>query len=267
MMGHKKMSYTQSILLPGKRRNGWWLYRVLLDSGLALCGVLLVTSLIALFQLYPRISTISLSYLLVVLALAVLRGRTAAILASVLAFGAFNFFLVPPLYTFEVSRLDDLLSLFVFLATAIITGQLASALRTRAEEAREREQETQVLYELGRAVTNEDEFAAQLSTVVRAVVNVFSVWGVRGCTLLLPDADGTLRVQAQAGWEATPECKLALCSEEEQTAAAWVMQHHQTVDVHDSPLATRRAGRPTHRVVVRALKEQVTQFVRLIPLL
>src|SRR5579885_2396596 len=119
--GQRKMSYTQSILLPGKHRRVWWLYHVLLDSGLALFGVLLVTGVIAFFQLYPRISTISLSYLLVVLALAVLRGRTAAILASVLAFGAFNFFLVPPLYTFEVSRLDDLMSLFVFLATAIIT--------------------------------------------------------------------------------------------------------------------------------------------------
>jgi two-component system sensor histidine kinase KdpD len=267
MMGRKKMSYTQSILLPGKRRSGWWLYRVLLDSGLALSGVLLVTSLIAFFQLYPRISTISLSYLLVVLALAVLRGRTAAILASVLAFGAFNFFLVPPLYTFEVSRLDDLMSLFVFLATAIITGQLASALRSRAEEARERERETQVLYELGRAVTNEDEFAAQLSTVVRAVVNVFAGWGVRDCALLLPDADEILRVQAQASQAESPGRALMLCSPEEQAAAKWVMEHHQTVDVHDRPLATRREGRATPGAVVRALKEQMTRFVRLIPLL
>src|SRR5437660_10377697 len=112
-MGHKKMSYTRSILALRKSHRGGWLYRMLLDSGLALFGVLLVTGLIAFFQLYPRISTISLSYLLVVLALAVLRGRTAAILASVLAFGAFNFFLVPPLYTFVVGRLDDLMSLFV----------------------------------------------------------------------------------------------------------------------------------------------------------
>lgn len=260
------MSYTQSMFLPGKRHNSWWLYRALLDSGLALFGVLLVTGLIAFFQLYPRISTISLSYLLVVLALAVLRGRTAAILAAVLAFGAFNFFLVPPLYTFVVGRLDDLMSLIVFLATAIITGQLASALRTRAREARERERETQVLYELGRAVTNEDEFAAQLSTVVRAVVNVFSVWGVRDCMLLLPDANGTLRVQAQASQEG-PGREFMLCSPEEQAAARWVMQHHQTVDVHDRSLTTHREGRTPHGAVVRALKEQVTQFVRLVPLL
>lgn len=267
MMGHKKMSYTQSILSLRKPLRGGWLYRMLLDSGLAFFGVLLVTGLIAFFQLYPRISTISLSYLLVVLALAVLRGRTAAILASVLAFGAFNFFLVPPLYTFEVGRLDDLMSLFVFLATAIITGQLASALRTRAEEAREREWETQVLYELGRAVTNEDEFSAQLSTVVRAVVNVFSAWGVRDCTLLLPDADEILQAQAHASQEESPERELKPCSPEEQAAAKWVMQYHQTVDVYGRSFATDQSGQIAPHVVVRPLRERAAQFVRLVPLL
>src|SRR5205085_5761859 len=99
------------------------------DGLLAMAGVALVTGVISLFHLYARIPTIAFAYLLVVLALASTRGRFAAILASLVAFFSYDFFLVPPLYTFVVAKFEDVLALFVFLATAIVTGQLASALR------------------------------------------------------------------------------------------------------------------------------------------
>ena len=121
--------------------------RYLIDSLLALAGVTLVTGLIAATQLYPRIPTITLIYLLVVLALASTRGQFAAILASLLAFVAFDFFFVIPFYTFIIPRAEDLLTLVVLLATAVITGQLASALRRRAEQAQQREREIRLLYE------------------------------------------------------------------------------------------------------------------------
>ncbi len=121
--------------------------RSLSDSLLALGGVALVTSIIAIAQLYPRIPTISFVYLLVVLALASVRGLYAAILASLLAVLSFDFFFFPPPYTFVVVKVEDLLTLCVFLATAVMTSQLASALRRRAEQARSRERELRLLYE------------------------------------------------------------------------------------------------------------------------
>src|SRR5260370_6255162 len=85
--------------LAGREEAGW--KRYLGDSILTIVGTLLVTSLIYAFQLYPRIPNISLVYLLVVLALASTRGLYAAILASVVAFLSFDFFLVQPLYRSE----------------------------------------------------------------------------------------------------------------------------------------------------------------------
>src|SRR5438128_3104887 len=117
------------------------------DSALAIAGVALITSVIAVAHLYPRIPTIAFVYLLLVLALASTRGLYAAILTSLLAFLCFDFFFFPPPYTFLVVKAEDLLTLVVFLATAIITGQLASALRQRAEQARGREHEIRLLYE------------------------------------------------------------------------------------------------------------------------
>ena len=126
------------------KRMNWRRYG--LDCMLAIAGVTLVTALIVATHLYPRIPTISLSYLLVILALASWRGLFAAILASVLAVISYLYFLVPPLYTFIIPRAEDLFTLVIFLVTAIITSQLASALRRRAEEAHNRERELRLLY-------------------------------------------------------------------------------------------------------------------------
>src|SRR5437879_6847457 len=117
------------------------------DSVLALGGVTLITSVIAVAHLYPRIPTIAFVYLLLVLALASTRGLYAAILTSLLAFLCFDFFFFPPPYTFLVVKAEDLLTLVVFLSTAIITGQLASALRRRVEQGKNRERELRLLYE------------------------------------------------------------------------------------------------------------------------
>src|SRR6516162_9092902 len=103
--------------------------RYLIDSILGAVGTLFVTGILYFFQLYPRIPNISLLYLLVILTLASTRGLYAAILASIIAFLSFDYFLVPPYYTFTIAKFDEWLALFVFLVTAIITSQLASALR------------------------------------------------------------------------------------------------------------------------------------------
>jgi two-component system sensor histidine kinase KdpD len=82
-------------------------YRYLLDGALACMSILLVTGGIAVFHLYPRIPNISMLYLLVILGLASTRGRYPAILASMVAFLSFDFFIVPPLYTFVIYRIEE----------------------------------------------------------------------------------------------------------------------------------------------------------------
>jgi len=222
--------------LEAREEPGW--KRYLGDSILAIVGTLLVTSLIYAFQLYPRIPNISLVYLLVVLTLASTRGLYAAILASVVAFLSFDFFLVPPFYTFTIAKFDEWLALFVFLVTAIITGQLASALRKRAEQARRREHETRILYELVRATNSEEDLNRQLSIVARAVVDVFASWGVRDCEILLPDVKSRLTVQGSAS---QPADQVKLSPDEEATAS-WVMTQAQTVELHDVSLAPQKSG-------------------------
>jgi two-component system, OmpR family, sensor histidine kinase KdpD len=258
------MSTVEHLLPIGRSKTRYW-YEYLLDSVLAVVGAMLVTGIIAVFQLYPRIPNISIVYLLVVLALASLRGRYAAILASLVAFLSFDFFLVPPLYVFTINRIEEWIALFVFLVTAILTSQLAVTLRLRAEQASNRERETRTLYDLVRVTNREDEPEHQLHAIAQAIVDVFSSWGVHDCAILQPDASGALRVQASA-YQPVEEIRQ---SSDEKAIASWVMTHGRSMGLYDDDsLATTTSARFVQRVVVRVSKEggTVRRSLRLIPL-
>jgi K+-sensing histidine kinase KdpD len=182
--------------LPAPAERHW--QRYLIDSLMAAGGALVVTGIIYAFHLYPTIPNISMVYLLLILLLATTRGRYAALVAAVVAFLAFDFFLVPPLYTFVIARWEEWIALFVFLATALITSQLTTQTRQSVEQARLREREARILYEAGRVINSTGRLDEQLDSIALALVRVFSPWGVRECALLLPDEHGTLSIQADA---------------------------------------------------------------------
>jgi signal transduction histidine kinase len=119
------------------------------DSLLALVGVALITAAIAATHLYPRVPSIVLAYLLVIISLASTRGHYAAILAALLASLSFDCLFIPSPDASTFIALDDLLDpdLMVFLVIALAVGQLTATLRRHAEQARRREQEALFLSE------------------------------------------------------------------------------------------------------------------------
>jgi two-component system, OmpR family, sensor histidine kinase KdpD len=225
-----------------------WL-RYLLDTLLACVCTLLITAGIALWHLYPRIPNISIVYLLVIVGLASTRGRYPAILASVVAFLSFDFFIVPPLYTFVIYRVEEWIALFVFLVDALITSQLAVALRQRAEQASRRERETHMLYDLVRLTTREDGLEQQLHTIARTIVDVFSSWGVQDCTILQPDQTGDMSVQASA----LSAVEQVVLPADEQSTATWAMKHGQMASLYDDPSPSSASwNRFTHKILLHS---------------
>jgi len=79
--------------------------------------------------------TAALVYLLIVLALATTASLWTAVLASVAAMAALNYFFLPPLGTFRISDPQNLVALLVFLAVAVAGSELATAARARARDA------------------------------------------------------------------------------------------------------------------------------------
>ena len=64
--------------------------------------------------------SLALLYLLVVFASATTVGLVPAILASVLAFLAFNFFFVPPRWTFRIDQSEHFIALITMLVLALV---------------------------------------------------------------------------------------------------------------------------------------------------
>ncbi|GHO82845.1 ATP-binding protein [Dictyobacter formicarum] len=228
------------------------------DACLALLLTLLVTGIIYIARLYPAIPNISFLYLLIVLGLATMRGLYAAVIASLSAFFSFDFFLVPPLFTFSILKYEEWLALFIFLVTAIITGELASALRQRAEQALQSEKETRALYELVNATTSEENLDQQLDIVAHAIVDNFVTAGVIDCAILLPDEHGKLSLQSDALQDIA---RMQITSDEIRTAESVMLEGR----IFDFYTDTDKALPFRFRRVIQATHPK-HNYVRLVPM-
>jgi K+-sensing histidine kinase KdpD len=112
----------------------------------AILGTALVTIVLAPFHPQINSTTVALIFLLVVLLVALFRGSGPALVASVLGMLSFNFFFLPPLYTFSIAHAQNWVALTVFFTTAVAVGQLSARAKRRAEEAETAKQESERLY-------------------------------------------------------------------------------------------------------------------------
>ena len=106
------------------------------------CGLLI--------ERFIGLQSILLVFLLAVIAAAIAWGLFPSLFACVLSVVAFNFFLVPPLYTFTIADAENALALFVFFVVALIVSNLTAALRSQIVVARSRARTTGALYAFSR---------------------------------------------------------------------------------------------------------------------
>ena len=92
----------------------------------AVLGIAAVTAIAAPFHDQLNNTTVALALVLVVLFIATLWGRGPGMLASLLGMLCFNFFFLPPLYTFTIADPQNWIALAAFLITAITAGQLSA---------------------------------------------------------------------------------------------------------------------------------------------
>jgi len=142
---------------------------------------------------YLDLANIAMLFLLVVLLVAVRLGRWPSVTATCVGVACFDFFFVPPRFTFAISDFQYLVTFGVMLAVGLITGHLTAGLRFQARVAALRETRTRALYEFARALSGVLQ-TEQIEEATRdAVKRTFGV----STALLLPDADGRLRLAEQ----------------------------------------------------------------------
>jgi len=159
----------------------------------AAIATVLSSTLLA-WLMFPRfeLSNIVMVYLLGVVVVAMRFGRAASVLASLLSVAAFDFFFVPPYFTFAVSDSQYLVTFLVMFVVALVISGLTVRTRDQAEAARTQERRTAALFSLSRELAAAREIAPLLEAAVRHLIEVF---GGR-IVILLPDATGRLEQRA-----------------------------------------------------------------------
>jgi two-component system sensor histidine kinase KdpD len=123
-------------------------------------------------------STAGFAYLIAVLGIATAWGLVEAIAASVAAMLCFNFFFLPPIGRFTITDPENWVALFAFLATALVASHLSDRAKKQAEEAGERQRETEQLYALSRAILLSEPGQSIGSQAAQHIARVFECRGV-----------------------------------------------------------------------------------------
>jgi two-component system sensor histidine kinase KdpD len=108
-------------------------------------------------------------YLLAVVFAATRLGRRPAVLTAFLSVVAFDFFFVPPRFTFAASDPEYLITFGALFTVGVVISTLVSQSRERAEAIREREVQTASLYHLSRDLAVASDLPGILDAMVRNI--------------------------------------------------------------------------------------------------
>ena len=135
-----------------------------------------LAAIVAIYRLWLHVNptTVALTLLLLALLLAVRWGLRYAVVISIAATLCYNFFFLPPLGTWTITDPQNWIALLAFLTTSVIASRLSIRIQEEAREARRREHEVEVLFQLSRELLQTENVADLLQTVPDSIARASS---------------------------------------------------------------------------------------------
>ncbi len=193
---------------PQKWRKGDWLLGI---GSVAAC-----TGIAALMFPYFALMDLAMVYLLGVVFTASRAGKGPSLFATLLSVAAFDFFFVPPHFTFAVAHARYFVTFAVMFVVAFVISTLTLRVRSQADAARMRERRTAALYNLSRELVHERGRDRISAMAVKHMSEVFPCQVV----VLLPDESGNLVIPAMGpGAFALDQRELGV--------AQWTLDHRE----------------------------------------
>lgn len=154
---------------------------------------------------------VSFCLLLLVSVLAIFYGTGPILASAVLSAIIWNFFFIPPLFTFHISSPEDILMFLMFFMIALLNGVLTSRVRRQEVKIRIREERTHALYQLTRdlSMAGTDEVS---STVKRYIQKYFGL----NFALFLKNDQELLSSEIKSG---------TTFNDNDISIAQWVLKH------------------------------------------
>ncbi|MEW6714059.1 MAG: sensor histidine kinase KdpD [Nitrospirota bacterium] len=184
------------------------------------------------YLMFPYFDLVDLAmiYLLGIVFTANRTGKGPSLLATFLSVAAFDFFFVPPRYTFAVSDTRYFVTFVVMFVISFVIGRLTLKIRDQADAARKRERRTAALYSLSRKLVHERGIE-QLSAIA---IKHISEAAASHVVVLVPDEWGRLTIPV------TGAGTFAL-DQKEMSVAQWTFDHRQKTGLGTDTLSGAKA--------------------------
>jgi two-component system, OmpR family, sensor histidine kinase KdpD len=158
---------------------------------IALATVAVALGVSALIEPWLGIENVDLVFLTAVVGVAVRYGLWPSLLATVAASLCYNFFFLPPIYTFTITDPTNVVAFVFFTIVAVVVSQFASRGRTRTVAAHERVRAVELLYAFSRKLAG----VGTLDDVLWATAYQAALMLKVRVVLLLPE-NGSIAVKA-----------------------------------------------------------------------
>jgi two-component system sensor histidine kinase KdpD len=168
-------------------------------------------------------------FLLMVIGLSLRLGRGPVLFAGILAALVWNFFFIPPKFTFVIGSADDMALYVATVVAAIVSGQLTGRIREQSQNERMREERATALFHLTRALSAARTLDDGVFSALRQADALFGAQ----TTLLVPDDTGQALTPHFAGSFAI--------SEKERSVADWAWRQRRNAGRFTSTLPMAEA--------------------------
>ena len=191
---------------------------------------IVITSIICLF-LRPFLEAINIPmiFIIPIVLSGLISGRKGGIIASVMAVAFFDFFFVPPYFTFSVADIRFIPTFIVLFIVGVITSFLADTVKKQVQNTRQREEFIASLYDFSRDLLisqNLDDFLIRITSYIEDLFNYDVV-------MILPDDVSNLKIASRKG-------NTIIFDDSDLGLANWVFAHEKSAGYSTDTLSSSK---------------------------
>jgi two-component system sensor histidine kinase KdpD len=176
--------------------------------------VVITSSVCFLIKNIVGYQVVSFVLLIAVSILAFFLGTGPILMASSVSALIWDYFFIPPFYTFHIGKTEDMLMLAMFFIIALLNGVLTSRIRRQEKKIRIREERTHALYQLAKELSTVSGINEILDLACRDIRKYFKLESV----VLLKDESDQLEKQSR-------QLSAINFNENDISIAEWTFRH------------------------------------------
>ena len=191
---------------------------------------IIITTIICFF-LRPFLEAINIPmiFIIPIVFSGLIAGRKGGIMASIMAVAFFDFFFVPPYFTFSVADTRFIPTFSVLFIVGIITSFLADTVKKQVENTRQREEFIASLYAFSRDLLVSQNLEDYLNRITSYIEDLFNY----DVVMILPDDKEKLKISSRTGDNIQ-------FNDSDLGLANWVFEHEKSAGYGTDTLASSK---------------------------